>query len=112
MDFHAAFDNVNIFACKPCVFQMEGPISESNAQFSSNLFGSLGVGVFVGPNTIDFKTLFDNVDEKILDNAAVFVTVLLLMVAFIPVAAVCAKFDRLDALKVWRVILFCAIQSI
>ena len=39
----------------------------SRAKFSSNLFGSLGAGVFVGPNTIDFRTVFNNLDVKIIE---------------------------------------------
>ena len=34
-------------------------------KFKSNLFGSLGAGVFVGPNTIDFGSVFDDLDKKI-----------------------------------------------
>ena len=34
-------------------------------KFKSNLFGTLGAGVFVGPNTIDFGSVFDDLEKKI-----------------------------------------------
>ena len=79
---------------------MDRPVTETRAVFSSNLFGSLGGGVFVGPNLIDFSTVFDNVGAKILENLPVFVTVLLLMILYIPFVIICRKFDRKDEIKV------------
>ena len=79
---------------------MESPVTETKAMFSSNLFGSLGAGVFVGPNLIDFSTVFDNVGAKILENLPVFVTVLLLMILYIPFVIICRKFDKKDEIKV------------
>ena len=35
------------------------------AKFTSNLFGSMGAGLVVGPNTIDFSSVFNNLDQKI-----------------------------------------------
>ena len=37
----------------------------TEAKFKSNLFGSLGAGLAVGPNTIDFSSVFDNLDAKL-----------------------------------------------
>ena len=37
------------------------------AKFKSNLLGSIGAGVFVGPNTIDFDEVFDNIGEKLIE---------------------------------------------
>ena len=37
------------------------------AKFKSNLLGSIGAGVFVGPNTIDFDEVFNNLDQKLAD---------------------------------------------
>ena len=39
----------------------------SRAKFKSNLLGSIGAGVFVGPNTIDFSTVFDNLGGKLIE---------------------------------------------
>lgn len=68
--------------------------------FTSNLFGSLGVGVFVGPNTIDFSTVFDNVGASILENLPVFVTVFLITLLYFPLVIICRKYDKKDELKV------------
>ena len=88
---------------------MEGPISQTEAVFTSNLFGSLGVGVFTGPNLIDFNTVFDNLDQAILDNLPVFCTVLLIMLLYIPLAIVCRKYDKKDEIKVCGIVLHCVI---
>ena len=39
----------------------------TRVQYESNLLGSLGAGVFVGPNTINFNTVFDNLDQKLVE---------------------------------------------
>ena len=36
-------------------------------KFKSNLFGSLAAGLFTAPNMINFDTVFDNLDQKIVD---------------------------------------------
>ena len=41
--------------------------SPTRARFESNLLGTLGAGVFVGPNTIDFKAVFQNIDVKLVE---------------------------------------------
>ena len=69
--------------------------------FKSNLFGSLGAGMFVAPNIIDFGTIFQNVDQKILANLAVFIVVILLVVLYVPGMVVCRRQDRLDMIKVY-----------
>ena len=37
------------------------------ARFRSNLIGSIGAGLFVGPNTIDFDKVFDDIDDKLIE---------------------------------------------
>ena len=37
------------------------------AKFKSNLLESIGAGVFVGPNTIDFDEVFDDLGSKIVE---------------------------------------------
>ena len=80
--------------------QIEEPVTETKAVFKSNLFGSLGAGVFVGPNLIDFSTVFDNVAAKILENLPVFVTVILITLMYVPLVIICRKFDKKDERKV------------
>ena len=73
---------------------------EKHVRFKSNLFGSMGAGLFVGPNTIDFGTVFLNLDEKIIDNAPVVVTVIGLILLYIPLAFWCHRKDKIDVMKV------------
>ena len=80
--------------------QMKGPITQDEAEFTSNLFGSLRVGIFTGPNLIDFNTVFHNPGQAIMENLPVFCTVLLLMLLYVPMAIVCRKYDKKDELKV------------
>ena len=79
------------------VVQSEDP---KQVRFKSNLFGSLGAGLFVGPNTIDFGTVFLNFDQKIIENAPVFFTILGIIILYIPLAIWCYRKDKADALKV------------
>ena len=69
-------------------------------EFKSNLLGSIGADVFVGPNLIDFGTVFDDFAAKLLDNAAVVGTVIAIIIIFIPFAVICRMFDRKDKVKV------------
>ena len=39
----------------------------TQTRFKSNLFGSLGAGITVAPNTIDFTTVFNNLDQKLVE---------------------------------------------
>ena len=39
----------------------------TQTRFKSNLFGSLGAGISVAPNTIDFNTVFNNLDQKLIE---------------------------------------------
>ena len=47
-----------------CILDVDN-CTPQQANFKSNLFGSMGAGLVVGPNTIDFSTVFDNLDQKI-----------------------------------------------
>uniref|UniRef100_A0A1I8GUP3 PKD domain-containing protein n=4 Tax=Macrostomum lignano TaxID=282301 RepID=A0A1I8GUP3_9PLAT len=68
-------------------------------RFVSNLFGSLGAGMNVLPNLIDFGTLFDNWQGKLADSAAVLGTVVALWVIFIPIAIWLRRVDNKDKQK-------------
>ena len=47
--------------------QIQPGSTATKAKFKSNLLGSLGAGVFVGPNTINFNTVFNNLDQKLIE---------------------------------------------
>ena len=69
-------------------------------RFKSNLFGSLAAGLFVGPNMIDFGTVFKDFDKKLLENILVVMTVLGVILLYIPFAIICRRMDKKDAAKV------------
>ena len=52
----------------------------------------------MGPNTIDFSTVFST--EKFLEAIAVFVTVVTIIIIYIPLAVICRRYDRKDQIKV------------
>ncbi|CAD5117598.1 DgyrCDS6354 [Dimorphilus gyrociliatus] len=80
--------------------KVEEGSTATKAKFTSNLFGSLAAGLDVAPNLIDFDTVFDDFASKLADNAAVFGTVLAILVLFIPFAALARRMDKKDA-KLW-----------
>jgi predicted membrane protein len=78
-------------------------VAESNGEktkFKSSIFGSLGTGVVVGPNTINFDTVFADFDKKLLENIHVVATVLGIIVAYFVAVPVVRRLDKKDALKV------------
>ena len=64
------------------------------------MFGTLGTGVFVGPNTINFNTVFDNFAEKLAENAAVVGTVIGIVVLYLLMIPLLRRFDIKDKLAV------------
>ena len=54
----------------------------------------------VPPNTIDFSTVFDNLDQKLVENIHVVVTVIGLAVIFVVVAVFLRRKDKQDLAKV------------
>ena len=48
-------------------FKLQEGTTTKSARFRSNLLGSIGAGVVVGPNTINFNTVFDNPEPKLKD---------------------------------------------
>ena len=69
-------------------------------KFKSNLLGSLGAGVNVKPNTINFSTVFNNLGKKFLENIAVVITVLGVIVVYVPVTVFLRQLDLADIVKV------------
>ncbi len=79
---------------------MDAKSTPSKPVFKSNLFGSFGAGLFVPPNTIDFGTVFYDFHLKMWENMPVVASVVALIILYIPLALICRKFDKKDAVKV------------
>ena len=80
--------------------QLEPGSTPTTAKFKSNLFGSLGAGLTVAPNTINFKEVFDDLDQKLIENAAVVGTVIGVLILYIPFVVLCRMLDKKDKIKV------------
>ena len=78
--------------------------SGEKTKFKSSVFGSLGTGVIVGPNTINFDTVFDNFDQKLLENIHVVATVLGIIILYFIAIPFVRRLDKSDTLKVciWK----------
>ena len=56
----------------------------------------------VAPNTIYFNAAFDDLDEKLVENAAVVGTVVGVIILYISLLVLCRKLDKRDKVKVTR----------
>ena len=56
--------------------------------------------MFSGPNTIDFRNLLDNLGGKIVENLPVILTVLGIIILYIPLVIYCRSLDKKDAARV------------
>ena len=54
----------------------------------------------MAPNTIDFNAVFDDLDEKLVENAAVVGTVVVVIILYISLLVLCRKLDQRDKIKV------------
>ena len=70
------------------------------AHFRSNLMAGFGAGFITPVNTIYFDTVFENLDQKIIENVVVWATILASILAYIPFAILARYLDKKDALKV------------
>ena len=69
--------------------------------FKSKVFASsFGAGLAVAPNTIDFGTVFQNLDQKLLENIHVIVVLCLLIITFLLLIPYTRRQDRKDKMKV------------
>jgi len=59
-----------------------------------------GAGFVTPVNTINFATVFDNFAEKLIENVAVWTTILAFIIVYIPFAVLARYLDKKDALKV------------
>ncbi|CAD5125453.1 DgyrCDS13672 [Dimorphilus gyrociliatus] len=82
-----------------CKFQEES--LSSKVKFKSNLLGSLGTGLDLAPNTIDFEEVFTDLGKKLADNAAVFGTICALIIIFFPLAIMIRRLDLRDEI-LWQ----------
>ena len=69
-------------------------------RFRSNLLGGFGAGFVTPVNTINFATVFDNFGAKLIDNVAVWTTILAFIIIYIPLAILARYLDKKDAFKV------------
>jgi len=72
----------------------------NRVKFKSNLLAGFGAGFITPVNTINFATVFDNLDQKIIDSVAVWTTIIAFIVIYIPFAVLARHLDKKDALKV------------
>jgi len=72
-----------------------------------------GAGFITPVNTINFDTVFENLDQKIIENVAVWATILAFILVYIPFAILARYLDKKDALKVSLIfaILCCTLSS-
>ncbi len=54
----------------------------------------------VGPNTIDFSDVFDNFDQKLLENIHVFATIAGLIIIYFILVFILRRYDKKDVEKV------------
>ena len=64
------------------------------------MLGGFGAGFVTPVNTIDFSTVFQDLGQKIIENVAVWTTILAFIVVYIPFAVLARYLDKKDALKV------------
>ena len=69
-------------------------------KFKSNLLAGFGAGFVTPVNTINFATVFDNLGEKLIENVAVWTTILAFIIIYIPFAVLARYLDKKDAFKV------------
>ena len=74
--------------------------SPKRVKFRSNLLAGFGAGFITPVNTINFATVFDDLGQKLIDNVAVWATILAFIVIYIPFAVLARYLDKRDALKV------------
>jgi len=70
------------------------------AKFRSNLMAGFGAGFITPVNTINFQTVFENLDQKLVDSVAVWATIIAFVLIYIPFAVLARHLDKKDALKV------------
>ena len=67
-----------------------------HVRFRSNLLGGFGAGFITPVNSINFATVFDNLGEKLVENVAVWTTILAFIIFYIPFAILTRYLDKKD----------------
>jgi len=60
---------------------------------------------------INFETVFDDLGQKLIDNVAVWATIVAFIVAYIPFAVLARHLDKKDALKVLHHLICCVLYK-
>lgn len=84
------------------LFKQVEVATPERVKFKSNLLAGFGAGFITPVNTINFATVFDNFGQKLIDNVAVWATIVAFIVIYIPFAVLARHLDKKDALKVNR----------
>jgi len=66
------------------------------------LLGGFGAGFVTPVNTINFATVFDDIGQNLIENVAVWSTILAFVIIYIPFAVLARHLDKKDAFKVKR----------
>ena len=84
---------------------MEDASTPYKIKFKSKVFpSSFGTNLIIGPNTIDFGSVFDNAAEKLRQNLHVILTICSMLLLFFILLPVAHKYDKQDAIKVGPVV--------
>ena len=95
------FFSMIIISSFSVIWQVQESSTPARVKFKSKVFpSSFGAGLDVGPNTIDFGTVFDDGVKKLLENIHILVTILLFLVIYFTMLPFAVKKDREDRLNV------------
>ena len=64
------------------------------------MLGGFGAGFVTPVNTINFATVFDDIGQNLIENVAVWSTILAFVIIYIPFAVLARHLDKKDAFKV------------
>jgi len=87
-------------SCTCITFNKVESATPERVRFRSNLLAGFGAGFVTPVNTINFATVFDDFGQKLIDNVAVWTTILAFIIIYIPFAVMARHFDKKDAFKV------------
>ena len=71
-----------------------------NLKVKSKSLKTISAGLFTPPNTIDFKAVFSNFGERLLDSPVVLAVMLSFIIIYIPLLLWMIRKDKQDQLKV------------
>ncbi len=74
--------------------------------FDSVKMGPTSAGLIIPPNTIDFKAVFSNFGERLLDSPVVLSFILLLFLLYLPLLIWARRKDKQDHMRVCHMFIF------